>query len=109
MFEQLLDIAKSVVLEYNKTIGKEIPKEDLVVASYKDMIGRVEFLLVPQKEDNLLYKVLYDIDSKKVMIVLYALQGDTVTFDITFDQEDEQKLTESVEAEIIEETKKSEE
>ena len=104
MFESLLEITRSVVLEYNKTINKDIPKEELVLVSYKDMLGKLEFLFIPINENTILYKVIYDVNNEKINISQYILNGNDVTFDVSYEENYKEK-----EAEIIEETEKSEE
>lgn len=113
MFDEWLYIARLSVLEYNKTVGKEISFEDLTVAAYKDMLGKVEFSIIPLSQDNLLYKVIVDVDHDVSIVTEYAsIPNKTLSFN--FKKEEAAGVPEEIPADDIqempvEETEKSEE
>lgn len=113
MFEDWLYIARLSVLEYNKTIGKEISFEDLTVAAYKDMLGKVEFSIIPISQVNLLYKVIVDVDHNEAIVTEYvSVPNKTLSFN--FSKEEAPGVSEEIPVDDImetpiEENKKSEE
>lgn len=113
MFDEWLYIARLSILEYNKTFGNEISFEDLTVAAYKDMLGKVEFLIIPISQSNLLYKVIVDVDHDAAIVTEYVSVPDK-TLSFNFLKEETPGVPEEIPADDImetpiEETEKSEE